>query len=128
MLHWLQKTETISSLLLLETLSAITPEAVAILDLRKNDFVGGKIKGAFNIPAQSTTHSIEDIYNLFDNAGKKQIIVHCASSKNRATRVWGWLTDYANTKPGSERLNISILKGGYNAFKEEPENSDLIDN
>lgn len=105
-----------------------SPESIAIIDLRKNDFIGGKIKGALNIPAQSIYHSISDLYELFEKAGKKQIIVHCVSSRQRATRTWGWFTDYENTKNESDKLKISILKGGFNAFKSVPGASELIEN
>lgn len=104
------------------------PQDLAILDLRKNDFVGGKIKGAVNVPAQSIYHSVTDLYDLFEKAGKKEVIVHCASSKNRATRAWGWFKDYADSKPKDQKLQVLILKGGFNAFKNEAGNSDLIEN
>lgn len=104
------------------------PSNVAILDLRKNDFLGGKIKGAFNIPAQSIYHSVPDLYDLFEKSGKKEIIIHCVSSRHRASRTWGWFKDYAETKPKDEKLQVHILKGGFNAFKADASNSDLIDN
>ncbi|VVT57413.1 uncharacterized protein SAPINGB_P005683 [Magnusiomyces paraingens] len=103
-----------------------SPKDIAIIDLRKNDFVGGKIKGAFNIPAQSIYHSVDDLYDLFDKAEKKEIIVHCVSSRDRATRTWGWLTDYKNSKGSGPE--IFILKGGFNAFKAADGTNDLIDN
>lgn len=104
------------------------PASVAILDLRKQDFAGGKIRGALNIPAQSTTHSIADLYELFAAAGKTRIVVHCALSRDRATRVWGWLEDYKLQKAeGSKGPDVVILKDGFKAFKELPGAADLID-
>lgn len=106
-----------------------SPNDLAILDLRKNDFVGGKIVGAFNIPAQSVYHSIGDLYNLFEKAGKKEIIIHCVSSRDRATRTWGWFSDYKNSKENpSNGPEIVILKGGFNGFKATENTSDLIVN
>lgn len=101
---------------------------LAIIDLRKNDYLGGKIQGSINVPAQSFYHSTADLYDLFEKAGKKEIIVHCVSSRDRATRTWGWLKDYSNSKADGHKLDLHILKGGFNAFKNDPSNSDLIQN
>lgn len=104
------------------------PGDIAIIDLRKNDFLGGKIKGAFNIPAQSLYHSVSDLYDLFEKSGKKQIIIHCVGSRDRAVRVWGWFKDYTLTKPVDKQLQVFILRGGFNAFKADPNNTALIEN
>lgn len=103
-----------------------SPDDIAIIDLRKNDFVGGKIKGALNIPYTSITNSIGDLYRLFSKAGKKQVIIHCVSSRDRATRTWGWFNDYQNKNAdGADKLKITILRGGFKAFVEN--NSDLVE-
>lgn len=99
---------------------------IVIIDLRKNDYVGGKIKGALNIPYTSITNSIGDLYRLLSKAGIKQIIIHCVSSRDRATRTWGWFNDYQNKNAeGANKIKITILKGGFKAFAENY--SDLIE-
>ncbi|VVT49045.1 uncharacterized protein SAPINGB_P002077 [Magnusiomyces paraingens] len=100
------------------------PDSIAIIDLRKNDFVDGKIKGAFNIPAQSINNSVDDLYDLFEKADKEVLVIHCASSRNRATRVWGWFEDYKRSKGSGPQ--VVILKGGFNAFKDLENSNEWI--
>jgi arsenical-resistance protein 2 len=85
-----------------------------IIDLRKDDYKGGKIKGSLNIPAQSFYHSVEDIHNLAKQSGKGKIYLHCMSSRDRAVRTWGWLADTAE-KHGS-KVKPLIIEGGILAW------------
>ncbi|ANB14047.1 hypothetical protein AWJ20_5003 [Sugiyamaella lignohabitans] len=81
-----------------------------IIDLRKDDFVGGKIKGAYNIPAQSIYNSVEDLYKLAEDSGKKTIYVHCRSSRDRATRTAGYFNDVADNNGNT--ITTKIIRGG----------------
>lgn len=81
-----------------------------ILDLRKDDFVGGKIKGSFNIPVQSLYYSVDDLYQLAAQANKKTIYLHCLVSADRATRSYGWFKD-ASDKYGN-KVDVKIIRGG----------------
>lgn len=92
-----------------------TPKEVALIDLRKADFVGGKIKGALNLPAQGIQGSIEDLYDLYKSAGKKEVVVYCRSSRDRATRVWGWFEKLVKEK-GDEDFKPYILTGGFTGW------------
>lgn len=82
-----------------------------ILDLRDADYRAGKIKGAIHVPSQSIYHSVQDLYDLAEQSGKDTIYLHCVSSRDRATRTWGWFKDIAN-KQGN-KVEPVIIKGGF---------------
>lgn len=99
-------------------------KAATVLDLR-NDRVPGFIRDSVNVPATSISgysnikdQVIDKIYGT--NPGTNYIIVHCNSSKNRATKVAGWIQDYINDhKP--ENLEVSVLNEGITGWLEKPE-------
>lgn len=97
-----------------------------ILDLRRDDFRGGRIRGALNLPAQHIYPSISQVYDLAEKSGKQYIYVHCNSSGGRATRICGWLEDEQERVGGS--VKPVILKGGFRAWiAGGPEYIELMD-
>ena len=81
-----------------------------VIDLRRNDYKGGRIRGALNLPAQSMYPALDDIYTLAEQAGKKNVYVHCGSSGGRATRAVGWLDEVA--EKNGNTVKIYVLQGG----------------
>lgn len=51
---------------------------------------------------------------------KRRVINYLGSSRDRATRVWGWFEDIARQK-GESAPKPKILKGGFTAFVAEGE-------
>ena len=95
-----------------------------ILDLR-NDRAPGFIRESVNVPATSISgysnikdQVIDKIYAA--NPNLNYIIVHCNSSKNRATKVAGWIQDYINDQ-NSENLKVAVLNEGITGWLERPE-------
>ncbi|KAI1331485.1 Rhodanese-like domain-containing protein [Xylariaceae sp. FL0255] len=84
---------------------------VVIVDLRRNDFEGGSIKGAINLPVQSLYPTIPTLYGLFQAAGVKFIIWYCNSCGDRGTRAAGWFQDHIDDK-NNEDMKSAILIGG----------------
>lgn len=63
---------------------------------------------------------IDKIYEGNPSTNYNYIIVHCDSSKNRATKVAGWIQDYVNDqKP--ENLKVSVLNEGITCWIEKPD-------
>ncbi|KAG5358574.1 hypothetical protein CJU89_5193 [Yarrowia sp. B02] len=80
----------------------------AIIDLRKHDYLGGQIKGAFGFHYTGVHGSVEDIWKLLKAAGKTRIVVHCWSSRQRAVKVAGWFYDSLV----DEEIEVYVLEGG----------------
>lgn len=102
-----------------------------IVDLRKNDFIGGSIKGALNIPAQSIHPTISTLYDLAKSSGKPNLYIHCVSSRDRAVRVSGWLQDLVeqNNNNNNNQVKPQIIKGGIKEWVNGgKEYIDLMDN
>ncbi|KAI1437368.1 Rhodanese-like domain-containing protein [Xylaria sp. CBS 124048] len=82
-----------------------------LIDLRRNDYEGGTIRGAINLPAQSLFPTIPTLYQLFKSAGLKQVIWYCGSSQGRGTRAACWFQDHIQAQ-GDKEMQSMILLGG----------------
>ncbi|KAL5333256.1 Rhodanese-like domain-containing protein [Aspergillus crustosus] len=84
-----------------------------LVDLRRNDFEGGTIRGSVNLPAQSLYPTLGTVFTLVRSAGVRDVVFYCGSSTGRGTRAAGWFTDYLNEKeiPESE-VKSWRLEGG----------------
>ncbi|GMM36960.1 hypothetical protein DASC09_042850 [Saccharomycopsis crataegensis] len=95
------------------------PDEIAILDLR-NDRSPGFLKESINIPATSLNGIDEVKKELIDpmkefKSNLQLTIVHCNSSKNRATKVAGWIQDYINENNIID-FKVSVLDHGINGW------------
>ncbi|KAI0912756.1 Rhodanese-like domain-containing protein [Ustulina deusta] len=82
-----------------------------LVDVRRNDYEGGTIRGAINLPAQSLFPTIPTLYQLFKNAGIQYIIWYCGSSAGRGTRTAAWFNDHIQEQ-GDNNMKSVILTGG----------------
>ncbi|TGZ81176.1 Rhodanese-like protein [Ascodesmis nigricans] len=82
-----------------------------LVDLRRNDHVGGTIRGSINLPAQSLYPTLPVLYTLFKSAGVKQVIFYCGSSGGRGSRAASWFQDYLNAE-GEKEMKSVALEGG----------------
>ncbi|KAI1421566.1 Rhodanese-like domain-containing protein [Xylaria sp. FL1777] len=91
--------------------AADTGRDFILVDVRRNDYEGGTIRGAINLPAQSLFPTIPTLYQLFKNAGIQYIIWFCGSSGGRGTRAAGWFNDHIQEQ-GDQNMKSVILSGG----------------
>jgi len=95
-----------------------------VIDLRRDDFTIGFIKGALNLPAHSLYPTMPTIVTVLRNIPK--VIFHCQSCKSvsRGTRGAGWYKD-ALGKEGITTSESIVLEGGIvgflAAYKDDPE-------
>ncbi|KAI9882353.1 MAG: hypothetical protein M1823_005896 [Watsoniomyces obsoletus] len=82
-----------------------------LVDLRRNDHEGGTIRGSINLPAQSLYPTIPTLYELFAQAGVKEIIFYCTSSRGRGPRGAGWFVDHL-TQRGNSQMKSLVLQNG----------------
>ncbi|KAK3352123.1 Rhodanese-like domain-containing protein [Neurospora tetraspora] len=99
----------------LEMLKGSTGEVVGkdfvLVDLRRNDFEGGTIRGSINLPAQSLYPTLPTVYAMFKAAGLKKVIFYCGSSTGRGSRGARWLSDYL-LKVGDESIqSLALFEG-----------------
>eukprot|EP00603_Paraphysomonas_imperforata_P015956 CAMPEP_0114484432 /NCGR_PEP_ID=MMETSP0104-20121206/19412_1 /TAXON_ID=37642 ORGANISM="Paraphysomonas imperforata, Strain PA2" /NCGR_SAMPLE_ID=MMETSP0104 /ASSEMBLY_ACC=CAM_ASM_000202 /LENGTH=141 /DNA_ID=CAMNT_0001660483 /DNA_START=1 /DNA_END=426 /DNA_ORIENTATION=+ len=98
---------------------------VAIIDVRTDDFAGGHISGALNIPVDEfeCDDTIDEILSTHITEKKEYIVFHCMFSQMRGpfcakrysaakSRRCGSDDDCDNSLP-----QIKILRGGYKAWK-----------
>ncbi|KAK8104844.1 arsenate reductase (Arc2) [Apiospora kogelbergensis] len=82
-----------------------------LVDLRRDDYGGGTIRGSINLPAQSLHPTMPQLYRLFKKAGVKKVVWYCGSSGGRGTRAAGWFHDYLDDRKDADMKSV-ILRGG----------------
>ncbi|KAK4247912.1 Rhodanese-like domain-containing protein [Corynascus novoguineensis] len=82
-----------------------------LVDLRRNDFEGGTIRGSINLPAQSLPLTLPSVYVMFKAAGLRKVIFYCGSSTGRGSRATGWLADHI-ADAGDKEMKSLALAGG----------------
>ncbi|KAK0708848.1 Rhodanese-like domain-containing protein [Apiosordaria backusii] len=82
-----------------------------LVDLRRNDFEGGTIRGSLNLPAQSLYPTLPTVYSTLKAAGLKKVIFYCGSSTGRGSRAASWLADYISSQNDTEMQSLA-LEGG----------------
>ncbi|OQE25153.1 hypothetical protein PENSTE_c006G01740 [Penicillium steckii] len=82
-----------------------------LIDVRRDDFKGGTVRGSLNLPAQSFYTTLSTVYTLVLNSGVKDVVFYCGSCGGRGTRVAGWFSDYLKEKQNAS-IKSFILEGG----------------
>ncbi|ETS80711.1 hypothetical protein PFICI_08240 [Pestalotiopsis fici W106-1] len=82
-----------------------------IVDLRRNDFVGGHIRGSINLPAQTLQSSLPTLYNMCKAAGVQKVIWYCMSSRGRGTRGADLFSNYLQARGDSVMESIILVEG-----------------
>ncbi|KAK3326808.1 Rhodanese-like domain-containing protein [Apodospora peruviana] len=84
-----------------------------LVDLRRNDFEGGTIRGSINLPAQSLYPTLATVYNLFKASGVRKVIWYCGSSTGRGSRAARWFADHlAKPEVNDTTMQSLALLGG----------------
>ncbi|KAJ5337116.1 uncharacterized protein N7506_005138 [Penicillium brevicompactum] len=82
-----------------------------LVDVRRNDYEGGTIRGSLNLPAQSLYPTIPTLYSLISNSSAEYVVWYCGSSTGRGTRTAAWFADYLQEKQ-DPKVKSLILAGG----------------
>ncbi|KAL2129748.1 hypothetical protein VTI74DRAFT_7338 [Chaetomium olivicolor] len=82
-----------------------------LVDLRRNDFEGGTIRGSINLPAQSLYPTLPAVYAIFKSAGLRKVIFYCGSSTGRGSRATGWLADHLASVGDKEMQSLALFGG-----------------
>ncbi|CAG8979645.1 hypothetical protein HYALB_00011529 [Hymenoscyphus albidus] len=93
-----------------------------LVDVRREDWVGGTIKTSLNLPAQSFYQSRKVLLDLCERAGIKMVVFYCGSSNGRGPRCANWMQDSIDdiAKFGMKStLQVRILKGGIKGWVRE---------
>ncbi|KAK6542810.1 hypothetical protein TWF694_006751 [Orbilia ellipsospora] len=98
-------------LALLNEANASGNKDFVLVDVRRNDYEGGSIRGSINIPAQSFYTTISSWYTLFKAAGVKKVIWYCNSSRGRGTRSSLWFQDYIDDNSDAELKSMILIDG-----------------
>ncbi|KAJ6155085.1 hypothetical protein N7470_005651 [Penicillium chermesinum] len=101
-------------------------EDFVLVDLRRNDFEGGTIRGSLNLPAQSLFLTIPTLYKVLEGSGVEKVVWYCGSSGGRGTRAAGWFADYLAER--DTRLQSLVLTGGIKGWASAgPEYTEWMD-
>ncbi|KAK4151152.1 Rhodanese-like domain-containing protein [Chaetomidium leptoderma] len=104
---------TISREEVLEMLKAapVDKRDFVLVDLRRNDFEGGTIRGSINLPAQSLPLTLPTVYAVCKAAGARKVIFYCGSSAGRGSRATGWLADHIADQQDKDMKSLALAGG-----------------
>ncbi|KAG2209003.1 hypothetical protein INT45_004658 [Circinella minor] len=107
--------------------SKIPEKDYLIIDVRDNDFRGGNIPGAINIPAGQLLDSGNDLIIKYRNV--PLVIFHCALSQQRgpkSARIYNEMRHLTGEKGNQE---VVVMRGGFDGWHAKYyKEKDLIDN
>ncbi|KAJ4287333.1 hypothetical protein N0V90_012731 [Kalmusia sp. IMI 367209] len=92
-------------------LSNLSSRDLLLVDVRRNDYEGGTVKGSLNLPAQSFYLNRAVLHDLCKRAGVKQVAFYCGSSSGRGPRCSGWFADYLAEKGETEIQSLTLAEG-----------------
>jgi len=98
-----------------------------LVDLRRNDHVGGTIHGSLNLPAQSLYPSLPTLYAIVKAAKIPKVIWYCGSSRGRGNRAAGWFQDLLTEKEDHDIASLVLVEGIAGWVKGGAEYTKLID-
>ncbi|KAF1986243.1 hypothetical protein K402DRAFT_394102 [Aulographum hederae CBS 113979] len=84
-----------------------------LVDVRRNDYEGGTLRGSLNLPAQSFYMNRKTLYRLCKGDGVNvitRVIFYCGSSTGRGPRCAGWFADYVAEVGSSEDIPENMLE------------------
>jgi Cdc25 family phosphatase len=88
---------------------------VAVLDCRDDDFAGGNIRGAINLPAEAFYGDSSAVDELIDTlAGKSRVVVHCFLSQQRGPRCAARLAQRLQERGLTQQ--VLVMSGGWQRF------------
>ncbi|KAI8330762.1 Rhodanese-like protein [Chlamydoabsidia padenii] len=100
-----------------------------IIDVRDDDFVGGNIPGALNVPANQLVDAASDLAQTYSNV--PVIYFHCALSQVRGPKSARIYNEIRHLQPSlsSKDQQVYVIRGGFEGwharYKDE---KDLMEN
>ena len=97
-----------------------------VVDLRREDYSQGHIKGAWNVPVtgQMTEDDLSTLleklnnYTQQKNISQLDVIFHCSSSKNRGPRVANQFSAFIDQNKCYTTYQSCVLVNGYTGWSQ----------
>ncbi|KAJ3119703.1 hypothetical protein HK098_005224 [Nowakowskiella sp. JEL0407] len=96
--------------LIVRDISKVPGKDYLIVDVRDEDFIGGHIKGARNIPIQTILDSRNNEFLVSELKDIPKVIFHCALSQVRGPKA---ALTYSRLTENNESQEIFVLRGGF---------------
>eukprot|EP00605_Chrysophyceae_sp_TOSAG23-4_P000913 GSChrysophyteH1.ASY1.ANO1.1007.1 assembled CDS len=100
-----------------------------VVDVRDDDFVGGNISSAVNLPSESFHQTGLPVLEQHMQDGVTTFVFHCMMSQQRGPAAARAFHNRCKQAGKSHVINISILRGGYRKWEYRYGNmNDLVEN
>ncbi|KIY64479.1 Rhodanese-like protein [Cylindrobasidium torrendii FP15055 ss-10] len=100
-----------------------------VVDVRDDDFAGGNIKGAKNVPSSTNYDAVESLVR--DTKDIKRVVFHCALSQVRgpkAARIYAETRQNMLQEAEPNQPEVLILRDGFTQFQVKyKDDADLIE-
>ncbi|KIY64461.1 Rhodanese-like protein [Cylindrobasidium torrendii FP15055 ss-10] len=100
-----------------------------VVDVRDDDFAGGNIKGAKNVPSSTIYDAVDNLVR--DTKDIKRVVFHCALSQVRgpkAARIYAETRQNMLQEAEPNQPEVLILRDGFTQFQVKyKDDADLIE-
>ncbi|KAL1603718.1 hypothetical protein SLS60_005308 [Paraconiothyrium brasiliense] len=83
-----------------DALPNLSSSDLLLVDVRRNDYEGGTVRGSLNLPAQSFYMNRAVLLDLCKRAGVKQVAFYC-----------GWFVDYLAERGETDVRSLTLAEG-----------------
>ena len=90
--------------------------SVTIVDVRDEDFYGGNIVGAINVPSESWRDEAVVNELISKCSSSKKVVFHCMKSQQRGPACASIFVEALRKSESVERPEVRVLRGGYSAW------------
>ncbi|KAI8089189.1 Rhodanese-like domain-containing protein [Halteromyces radiatus] len=98
-----------------------------IVDVRDQDFIGGNIPGALNIPANQIVDSATELVQKYSKV--PEIYFHCALSQVRGPKSARIYKEYLHLQGITTDQQVKVIRGGFEGWQQKyKDEKDLIEN
>jgi rhodanese-related sulfurtransferase len=114
--------EALAQLLSTSNSGSTTGKDLAIIDVRDDDYIGGHIKGAQNVPSGTHDVAMPELARTLKD--KKKVVFHCMLSQQRGPKAARrYITERERLLKGVEgngkdEQEVLVLRGGFEKWQE----------
>ncbi|ORZ19401.1 Rhodanese-like domain-containing protein [Absidia repens] len=98
-----------------------------IVDVRDDDFIGGNIPGALNVPASKILDSASELAQKYSTVPK--VYFHCALSQVRGPKSARIYNEFLHLQGISTQQQVMVIRRGFEGWQEKyKDDKDLMEN
>lgn len=96
-----------------------TAKTLAVVDVRDEDYIGGHIKGAVNVPSTAFHISLPTLTDNLTTQNKEKVVFHCMLSQQRGPSCASAYVRHIAGTPAAQTQEVYVLRNGFSGWARE---------